>query len=88
MNLFGDRRTKQGKVATEGREIGCNLGIEVGEAAVDEVAAELPFQIAETPALPVLHDKAAQPTIGGNPVPPGAGGKGAARAQTLPDQVD
>jgi hypothetical protein len=51
VNLFGDRRTQQGKAAAEPSEIARSLGIEVGEAAVDQVAAQLPFQIAEAPAL-------------------------------------
>src|SRR6266699_3880019 len=64
MNLFGDRRTQQGEAAAEGAEIGGSLGIEVGEAAVHQVAAQFPFQIAEAPALQVLHDTAAQQPIG------------------------
>ena len=43
MNLFGDRRTQQSKGAAEGREVRRNLGIEVGEAAVHQVAAEFAF---------------------------------------------
>src|SRR6202521_6436259 len=88
MNLFGDRRTQLGKGATEGAEIGCSLGIEVGEAAVYQVAAQLPFQIAEAPALQVLHDTAAQQTIGSHAGTPRAGGTGATFGQTLADQID
>src|SRR5271157_1137824 len=88
MNGFGDRRTQQGKGTAEGSEIGRRVGIEVGEAAVHQVAAQFPFQIAEAPALQVLHDTAAQQTIGGHAVPPSARRKGAARRQTLPNQVD
>ena len=39
MNLGGDGRTEQGKAAAEDSEIGSDLGIEVGEAAVHQVAA-------------------------------------------------
>jgi hypothetical protein len=88
MNLCGDRRTQQSKVAAEGREVRRNFGIEVGEAAVHQVAAELPLQIAEAPALQVFHDTAAQQTIGGDSVASGARGKGLAFGQTLADQVD
>jgi len=85
MNLFGDCRTEQGKGAAEDGEVGRSLGIEVGEAAVDQVAAQLPRQIAEAPALQVLHDTAAQQTIRGHSVSPGARRKGAACRQTLTD---
>ena len=34
------------KVAAEGSGIGSSLGIEVGEVAVDQAAAQLPFEIA------------------------------------------
>ena len=44
--------------------------------------------IAKTPALQVLHDTAAQQTIGSHAVSPGAGRKRAACRQTLADQVD
>ncbi len=88
MNLFGDRRTQQGKGPAKSREIGGSLGIEVGEAAVHQVAAQLPFQIAEAPALQVLHDTAAQQAIGGHSGSPGALGKRTACRQTLADQVD
>src|ERR1700693_2331951 len=88
MNLFGDRRTQQGKGATEGAEIGCSLGIEMGEAAVHQVAAQLPFQIAEAPALQVLHDTAAQQTIRGDSLPPRTLRKRAAGRQTSADQLE
>jgi len=88
MNLFGDRRTQQGKAAAESAEIGRSLSIEVSEAAVHQVAAQLPRQIAEAPALQVLHDTAAQQTIGGHPVSPGARRTRAACGQTLADQLD
>src|SRR5260370_11444364 len=87
MNLFGDRRAQQGKGAAEGREIGSSLGIEAGEATVDQVAAQLPFQIAEAPALQMLDDTAAQQTIGGDSGSPGAFRKRAAWGQTLTDQA-
>src|SRR5580693_3422448 len=67
MNLCGDGRTEQSKAATEDREIWCSVGIEVGEAAVHQVAAQFPFQIAEAPAFQMLHDTAAQQTIGAKP---------------------
>jgi hypothetical protein len=88
MNLFGDRRAQQGKGAAEGREIGSSPGIEVSEAAVDQVAAQLPFQIAEAPALQMLHDTAAQQTIRGDSGAPSTFRKRAACGQTLADQVD
>src|SRR5215469_18964629 len=64
MNLFGDRRTEQGEQATEGAEVGRGLGVVVGEAAVDQVAAQFAFQIAEAPAFQVLEHAAAQQAIG------------------------
>ena len=45
MNLGGDSRTEQSKATTEDSELGGDLGIEVGEAAVHQVAAQFPFQI-------------------------------------------
>src|SRR3984893_10545510 len=87
MNLFGDGWTQQGEAAAEGAEIGRNLGIEVGEAAVHQLATQLPGKIAEAPALQVLHDTAAQQTIGGDSVPPGALRKRAAGRQTLSGQL-
>src|SRR5271169_627825 len=88
MNLFGDRRTQQSKGTAEGSEIGRSLGIEMGEAAVHQVAAQFPFQIAEAPALEMLHDAAAQQTIRGDSGSPGALRKRAACRQTLADQLD
>ena len=85
MNLFGDLRTQQREGSTEDRVIGRSLGIEAGEAAVHQVAAQFPFQIAEAPALQVLHDAAAHHTIGSHAAPPGAGRKRAACGQTLAD---
>src|SRR5215469_7483903 len=83
MNRCGDGRSEQSKAATEDREIGGSIGIEMGEAAVHQVAAQLSFQIAETPAFQMLHDTAAQQTIGGHAHAPGAGGTGATFGQTL-----
>src|SRR2546428_13232427 len=88
MNLFGDRRTQQGEAAAKGAEIGCSLGIEVGEAAVHHVAAQLPREIAEAPALQVLHDTAAQQTIRGDSLPPRALRKRAAGRQTSADRLE
>jgi|SRR5215471_2336598 len=88
MNLFGDLRTQQREGSTEGGEIGCGFGIEVGEPPVYQVAAQLSFQIAETPALQMLHDAAAQQTIGGNAGAPGARRSGEAYRQTLLDQLE
>src|ERR1700676_1610624 len=88
MNLCGDGRSEHSKAAAEDREIGGRVGIEVGEAAVYQVAAQLPFQIAEAPALQVLHDTAAQQTIGSHAGTPRAGGTGATFGQTLANQVD
>ena len=88
MNLFGDLGTQQREGSTEGREIGCGFGIEAGEPPVHQVAAELPFQIAEAPALQVLHDTAAQQAIGGYAGSPGARRSGEACRQTLLDQLE
>jgi hypothetical protein len=88
MNLFGDLRTQQREGPTEGREIGCGFGIEAGEPPVHQVAAELPFQIAEAPALQVLHDAAAQQTIGGYAGPSGARRSGETCRQTLLNQLE
>src|SRR5262252_10564368 len=88
MNRCSNGRTEQSKAAAEDREIGGSVGIEVGEAAVHQVAAQLSFQIAETPAFQMLHDTAAQQTIGGDARAPGAGGTGTTFGQTLADQVE
>ena len=88
MNLGGDGRTEQGKAAAEDSEIGSDLGIEVGEAAVHQVAAQFPFQSAEAPAFQVLHDTAAQQTIGGHASATGTSRTGATLGQTLANQVD
>ncbi|HEY0725167.1 MAG TPA: hypothetical protein VGD41_14440 [Pyrinomonadaceae bacterium] len=68
--------------------MGRDLGIEVGEAAVHQVAAQFSFQIAEAPAFQVLHDTTAQQTIGGHAGATSTGGTGATFRQTLADQVD
>src|SRR5438445_9969616 len=83
MNLGGNGRTKQSKAATEDRELGGDLGIEVGEAAVHQVAAQFPFQIAEAPTFQVLHDTAAQQTIGGHAPATGTSGTGATFGEPL-----
>ena len=88
MNLGGDGRTKQGKAAAEDGELRGEVGIEVGEAAVHQVAAQFPFQSAEAPAFQVLHDTAAQQTIGGQAPATGTSRAGATFGQTLADQVD
>src|SRR5260370_11327013 len=88
MNLFGDRWTQQGEAAAKGAEIGRSLGIEVGEAAVHQVATQLPREIAEAPTLQVLHDAAAQQTIRGDSVPPRALRKRATGRQTSADQLE
>src|SRR6516225_5207771 len=54
MNRCGDGRSEQSKAAAEDREIRGSIGIEVGEAPVHQVAAQLSFQIAETPAFQML----------------------------------
>jgi hypothetical protein len=46
--------------------LGVLTALAMGEAAVHQVAAQFPFQIAEAPAFQVLHDAAAQQTIGGH----------------------
>ncbi len=91
MNLCGEAAassTEQSKAATEDREIWRSVGIEVGEAAVHQVAAQFPFQIAEAPAFQMLHDTAAQQTIGGQAPATGTSRTGATFRQTLADQVD
>src|ERR1700730_7958501 len=77
MNLCGDGRSEQRKAAAEDRETGGSVGIEVGEAAAHQVAARLPSRISDGPALQMLHDTAAQQTIGSHAGPPRAGGTGA-----------
>src|SRR5207245_6255253 len=72
IDLFGDRRSQQRKGSAEGSEIGRDFGIEAGEPPIHQVAAEFPFQIAEAPALQVLHDTTAQYAIGRNAGSPGA----------------
>lgn len=60
----------------------------MGEAAVDQIAAQLAFQIAEAPTFQVLQYTAAQQAIGGHADPPGAGGSGVATGEAAADQVD
>jgi hypothetical protein len=88
MNLCGDGRSQPSKATAEDREIGGRVGIEVGEAALHQVAAQLSFQIAAAPAFQGFHDTAAQHTIGGHAGTPRAGGTGATFRQALEDQVD
>src|SRR6266436_2306267 len=88
MNLGGDGRTQQSKAATEDSELRGDVGIEAGEAAVHQVAAQFPFQSAEAPAFQVLHDTAAQQTIGGHAPATGTSRTGATFGQTLANQVD
>jgi len=54
MDFLGDGRAEQGEPATEAGEVGRGLGVIVGEAAVEQVAAQSAFQVAETPAFQVL----------------------------------
>ena len=55
MNFLGDRRSEQSKGSAEGGEIGRSLGVEVREASIDQVAAQLSFQFAEAQALQMLE---------------------------------
>jgi hypothetical protein len=86
MNLLGDVGTEQGKQPTEAAVSGDGFGIKVGEAAVDQIVAQLTFEIAEAPAFQV--HAAAQQAIGGHADPPGASGSGIAAGEALADQLD
>jgi predicted TIM-barrel enzyme len=76
------------KLRLKTEKSGSSVGIEVGEAAVHQVAAQLPFQIAEAQALQVLHSTAAQQTIRSHAGAPRASGTGATFGQTLADQIE
>ena len=67
MNLLGELGTEQGKQAAESAEIGGGLSVKVREAPVDQIAAQLSFQIAKTAALEVFQYAAARETIGSDP---------------------
>ncbi|HVH86270.1 MAG TPA: hypothetical protein VM912_06065, partial [Terriglobales bacterium] len=58
------------------------------EAAIEEIAAQLAFEVAETPALHVLEDAAAQEAIGSDAGAAGAGGVGVAADQAGAHHVD
>jgi hypothetical protein len=88
MDGVGHFRGEQGEGAAEGTEIGSEVGVETGEVAVDEAAAQFPFQFAEAPALEMFDDATTQEAIGRDAVPSGAGRGGITLAQALPDEVD
>src|SRR5215472_13111535 len=73
MNMLRDLRTQHGQQTTEAVVTGDDFGVEMGEAAIDEVVAQLAFQIAEAPAFQVLEHTAAQEAIGSQARAPGAG---------------
>ena len=60
----------------------------MGEASIDQIAAQLPFQIAKTPTLQVFQYAATQETIGSNPTATGALGSWVAGSQAAADQFD
>src|SRR6266481_8855193 len=88
INLFGDLRTQQREGSAEGGEIGCDFGVEAGETPIHQVAAEFSLQIAEAPALQVLHDTTAQHAIGSDAGSPGARYGGGTCRQLLADPMD
>jgi len=68
--------------------VGGGIGVVVGEAAIEEIAAQLAFEVAETPAPHVLEDAAAQEAIGSDAGAAGAGGVGVATDQAGAHHVD
>jgi len=68
--------------------VGGGIGVVVGEAAIEEIAAQLAFEVAETPALGVLEDAATQEAIGSDAGAAGGGGVGVAADQAGAHQVD
>src|SRR5215469_16877238 len=73
MNLLGDLGTEHSKQATEAVVPGNDFGVKVGEAPINEVAAQFPFQPAKTPAFQMLEYTATQEAIGSHA---GASGTG------------
>ena len=83
LDLRGQRRPQQREGAAE-RGVGRNpIGIEAGEAPVQQVGAQLPLQRAERPGLEVLEHTAAQQPVGGDAHAAGAVGPGMAGRQAL-----
>jgi len=74
--------------AAESAEIGGRLRVKVDKAPVDQIAAQLSFQIAKTPALSVLEHAAAQKTIGSDPLATRAQRSGMAGSEAAADQFD
>jgi hypothetical protein len=84
-----DRQTRKFRPLTDEVVRGHLVGDDtVGIYPLLQVAAQLPFQIAEAPALQVLHDTAAQQTIGRHSGSLRTLRKRHACRQTLADQVD
>src|SRR5215472_11580829 len=88
MNMLRDLGTEHGQQTTEAVVTGDDFGVEMGEAAIDEVAAPLAFPIAEAPAFEVLEPTAAQQAIGSQARAPGAGRLGAAGGERGADELD
>jgi hypothetical protein len=60
----------------------------VGEAAIEEIAANFAFEVAETPTFHVLEDAAAQEAIGSDAGAASAGGVGVAAHQAGAYSID
>src|SRR5215470_7564364 len=88
MNLLRDGMSQQSKGSAEGGEVGRGLGVEVREPPIDQVAAQLAFQIAEAPALHMLEHAATQQAIWGYALATGARRSRTPTGQTLADQLD
>ncbi len=85
MNFLGDRRTEHGKGFAEGGEVGRGLGVEVRELPIDQIAAQLAFQIAKAPALQMLEHATTQQAIRGHSGKRRSRGTG---GQAVADQLD
>src|SRR6516225_6086908 len=86
MNLPGDLGTEYGKQATEAVVTGNDFGVKVGEAPISKVAAQFPFQLAKTPAFPMLEHTGTQQPIGSHAGAAGTGRLGVTGGEALADQ--
>src|SRR6516162_7047502 len=86
MNLPGDLGTEHGKQATEAVVTGNDYSVKVGEAPINEVAAQFAFQLAKTPALQMLEHTATQQPIGSHAGAAGTSRLGITGGEALADQ--
>ena len=69
VNLQDDRRSESRPPSAHGFGVRHFLAADTGEVAIDQVGADLAFQVLETPVSHVLQDQQAQHDLGGKARP-------------------